>query len=118
MNRQMEKNHSDFEAAEDGKGGDKNASVVPIHENVVRNFTNVEIFDAGDKNEEDCLGWITIMEKCDTNLREKLRNGNPTLDERKKIATGIRAGLDYLKKVGIIHYDRKLENFLLFVVNA
>ena len=87
--------------------------MVPIHENVVRNFANVEIFDAGDKNEEDCLGWITIMEKCETNLWEKLKNGKPTLEERKKIAKGIQAGLKYLKEVGINHLDRKLANFLL-----
>ena len=86
---------------------------VPIHENVIKNYVNVEIYDAGDKNKEDCLGWITIMEKCDTNLREKLKNGNPNFEERKKIAEGIRAGLEYLVKVGISHYDRKLANFLL-----
>ena len=86
---------------------------MPIHENVIRNFTNIEIFDACDGNNEDCIGWITIMELCETTLREKLKNGNLTLDERKKIATGIRAGLNYLEKIGIIHKDRKLENFLL-----
>ena len=94
-------------------GRDKNAAVVPIHENVVRNFANVEIFHAGDENEEDCLGWITIMEKCDGNLRQALRNGSPTLEERKKIAKGIETGLEYLEKVGIVHCDRKLANFLL-----
>ena len=73
------------------------ALVVPVHENIIRNFANIEIFDSGDKEEEDCLGWITIMEKCDGNLREKLKNGNPTLDERKKIATGIKFGLKYLE---------------------
>jgi serine/threonine protein kinase len=73
----------------------------------------VEIFDIGDKYEKDCLGWITIMEKCETNLRKALRNSSPTLEERKKIAKGIRAGLEYLKEVGIEHYDKKLANFLL-----
>ena len=53
------------------------------------------------------------MEKCDENLREKLKKGNPTLEERKKIAIGIRSGLEYLRKVGIEHYDQKLANFLL-----
>ena len=87
--------------------------VVPVHENIIRNFANIEIFDSGDKEEEDCLGWISIMEKCDGNLREKLKNGNPTLDERKKIATGIKSGLNYLDEVGIDHFDKKLANFLL-----
>ena len=87
--------------------------MVPMHENVVKNFANVEIFDADDENEEDCLGWITIMEKCETNLREKLRNGSLTLEERKNIAKGIRAGLEYLDLVRISHYDKKLANFLL-----
>ena len=63
--------------------------MVPIHRNVVRNFANIEIFDAGDRNKEDCLGWITIMEICDSNLWNKLKRGNPTLHERKKIAEGI-----------------------------
>ncbi|CBY15060.1 unnamed protein product [Oikopleura dioica] len=101
---------SDFEKATKNRSDD--ALVVPVHENVIRNFANIEIFDSGDKEEEDCLGWISIMEKCDGNLREKLKNGNATLDERKKIATGIKSGLEYLKKVGIFHCDKKLANFL------
>ena len=44
---------------------------------------------------------------------DKLKNGNPSLAERKKIAEGIQAGLKYLDKVGILHLDRKLANFLL-----
>ncbi|CBY43496.1 unnamed protein product, partial [Oikopleura dioica] len=71
---------SDFGTATDNKKD--HALVVPVHENVIRNFANIEIFDSGDEKEEDCLGWITIMEKCDGNLREKLKSGNPTLDER------------------------------------
>ena len=89
------------------------ALVVPVHENIIRNFANIEIFDSGDEEEEDCLGWISIMEKCDGNLREKLKNGNATLKERKKIATGIKSGLRYLEEVGINHRDKKLANFLL-----
>ncbi|CBY39013.1 unnamed protein product [Oikopleura dioica] len=89
------------------------ALVVPVHENIICNLANIEIFDSGDAEEEDCLGWITIMEKCDGNLREKLKNGNATLDERKNIATCIKSGLDYLEEVGIYHRDKKLANFLL-----
>ena len=85
---------------------------MPIHENVVRHYANIEIFDSGDKN-EDCLGWITIMEKCDGNLRTKLENDNLELEERKKIAKGLKIGFGYLEKIGINHKDRKLENFLL-----
>ena len=87
-----------------------NAAVVPIHENVIKIFANVEIFD---ENEEDCIGWITIMEKCEGNLRQKLKNDKLDLGQRKKIATGIQAGLKYLENVGIVHKDKKLANFLL-----
>ena len=86
---------------------------MPIHENVVRNFANIELFHVCDDNEEDCLGWITILEKCDSNLRTELKNGSLDLHERKTIAKGIEAGIRYLRKVGIYHFDLKLENFLL-----
>ncbi|CBY38949.1 unnamed protein product [Oikopleura dioica] len=102
---------SDFGTATDNE--EDAALVVPVHKNVIRNFANIEIFDSGDEEEEDCLGWITIMEKCDGNLREKLKNGNATLKERKKIATGIKSGFEFLRKVGINHSDKKLANFLL-----
>ena len=86
---------------------------MPIHENIVQNFANIELFQLDDENEEDCLGWITILEKCDTNVRNELKNENLDLAERKKIAIGLKNGFRYLEKVGITHYDRKLENFLL-----
>jgi len=71
----------------------------------------VEIYD---ENKEDCLGWITIMEKCDEmNLRKRLKKEDLDLTERKKIAIGIQAGFQYLEDVKIFHYDRKLANFLL-----
>ncbi|CBY19293.1 unnamed protein product [Oikopleura dioica] len=98
-------------SAEDENEDDK--SVVPIHENIVKNYANVELFKIDDENEEDCLGWITILEKCDTNLRNELKNENLDLEERKKIAIGLKNGFDYLEEVGIYHFDRKLENFLL-----
>ncbi|CBY40045.1 unnamed protein product [Oikopleura dioica] len=103
--------HVHFEKAEDNNNDNK--AVVPIHENVVQNFANIEIFQIDDNNEEDCLGWITILEKCDKNIRNELKNDNLDLEERKKIAIGLKNGFDYLDKVGIMHYDKKLENFLL-----
>ena len=53
------------------------------------------------------------MEKCDGNVRTELKNENLDLEERKKIAIGLKNGFDYLEKVGIWHFDKKLENFLL-----
>ena len=46
---------------------------MPVHENIVQNYANVEIFQIDDENEEDCLGWITILEKCETNVRNELK---------------------------------------------
>ncbi|CBY15343.1 unnamed protein product [Oikopleura dioica] len=100
-----------FEKAEDDNEDEK--AVVPIHENIVQNFANIELFQNDDENEEDCLGWITILEKCDGNVRTELKNETLNLEERKKIAIGLEAGFDYLENVGIWHFDRKLENFLL-----
>ena len=86
---------------------------MPIHKNIVQNYANVELFQIDDKDQEDCLGWITILEKCDGNVRTELKKETLDLKERKKIADGLVNGFDYLKKVGISHRDRKLENFLL-----
>ena len=86
---------------------------MPFHENIVQNYANVELFQIDDENEKDCLGWITILEKCDGNIRTELKNENLDLEERKKIAKGLKNGFKYLEKVGIYHYDKKLENFLL-----
>ena len=88
-------------------------SVVPIHENIIRNYANFELFGDCDKNEEDCLGWITVMEKCERDLEKALKKDDLNFDERKKIATGIKAGFEYLEEIDIQHCDRKLSNFLL-----
>ena len=102
----------DFEAAvEKEKSGNENQ--MPKHENVIKNFVNVELFHKKDKNQEDCLGWITIMEKAGEDLRSILKKEKIGIDERKKIADGIFNGFVYLKKIGIDHYDLKLENILL-----
>ena len=86
---------------------------MPIHKNVIRNYVNVEIFYNEDSEKEDCVGWITIMEKADEDLRTVLKEERIDIGERKNIATGILDGLVYLVKVGIVHLDRKLENVLL-----
>jgi serine/threonine protein kinase len=55
------------------------------------------------------------MELCETDLRKLLkeRNENLTLEERKKIAIGVKKGHDYLEDVGIRHRDMKPENVLI-----
>jgi len=67
---------------------------------------NVELYDSGEMNEEDCLGWITIMEKCESNLREKLKKDELDLKKTKK-------DCERNTKIGIKHKDRKLANYLL-----
>ena len=86
---------------------------IPKHENVIKNFVNVELFHKKDKNQEDCLGWITIMEKAGKDLRTTLKEEKIGIEERKKIAEGILKGFVYLEKIGINHYDLKLENILM-----
>ena len=53
------------------------------------------------------------MEKCEHNLRNELKKDHLDLKQRKKIAKGIKSGFEYLEEIGIDHFDRKLENFLL-----
>ena len=102
----------DFDTATD-KEKSKNESQMPKHENVIRNFVNIELFHKNDSKQEDCLGWITIMEKAGEDLRTILKEEKVGIDERKKIAEQLMNGLNYLKKIGILHLDRKLSNFLL-----
>jgi serine/threonine protein kinase len=86
---------------------------IPKHENVIKNFANVELFHKKDENQEDCLGWITIMEKAGEDLRKILKEEKIGIEERKKIAEGILNGFIYLANVGVNHFDRKLENILM-----
>ena len=74
---------------------------------------NVELFHKKDKNQEDCLGWITIMEKAGEDLRTILKEEKIGIEDRKKIADGIANGLVYLAEIGITHFDQKMENILL-----
>jgi serine/threonine protein kinase len=53
------------------------------------------------------------MEKAGEDLRKILKEEKIEIDERKKIAEGIGNGFVYLNKIGINHYDRKLENILI-----
>ncbi|CAG5105204.1 Oidioi.mRNA.OKI2018_I69.chr1.g1920.t1.cds [Oikopleura dioica] len=99
---------------------EKNAlqrEVVPYHPNIIRHFVNFEIFDSCDF-ESDCLGWITVMELCNSNLREKIKipKNEPEylgMSKRKRIAIGVKKGFEYLSSIGIWHCDVKPENVLL-----
>ena len=75
---------------------------------MIRNFANFEI-----KEERECVGWVTIMEKCDSDLRSLLKEEKLNLEQRKRVAVGVRSGEEYLGKVGIYHYDKKAENILV-----
>jgi len=86
---------------------------MPKHENIIKNFVNIELFHKKDLKKEDCLGWITIMEKAKEDLRTVLKGEKIGIEKRKKIAEGILDGFVYLGEIGIGHYDRKLENILL-----
>ena len=97
---------------------DEDEECIPKHENVIRNFCNIEIFHnedrtGGNRTGEDCLAWITIMEKGETNLFKYLETENRDIDERKRILKGILEGWSYLHSIGIAHYDMKLENIML-----
>ena len=74
---------------------------------------NIELFHKEDANLEDCVGWITIMEKAGEDLRTILKEEKIGIEDRKKIGEGIWKGFYYLEKIGIEHYDRKLENILV-----
>jgi len=86
---------------------------MPKHKNIIKNFVNIELFHKKDLKKEDCIGWITIMEKADEDLRIVLKDEKIAIEKRKKIAEGIFDGFVYLENIGIGHYDQKLENILL-----
>ena len=44
---------------------------MPFHENIVYHLANIQFY----LNDES-VGWITIMEKCDSDLRSRLRRGD------------------------------------------
>ena len=86
---------------------------MPKHENIIKNFVNIELFHKKDLKKVDCIGWITIMEKAEEDLRTVLKEEKIGIEKRKKIAGGINDGFVYLEEIGIGHFDRKLENILL-----
>ena len=90
----------------------KEQNRMPKHTNVIKNYVNFEFFLKEDFNQEDCLGWITIMEKADGTLREILKK-ETTIRERINMAEGIWRGHCYLEEIGISHFDFKLDNVLL-----
>ncbi|CBY10826.1 unnamed protein product [Oikopleura dioica] len=90
-----------------------NENQMPMHKNIIKNFINIELFHKKDLKKEDCIGWITIMEKADEDLRTVLKAEKIGIQKRKKIAEGIVDGFIYLNKIGIYHFDKKLENVLL-----
>ena len=53
------------------------------------------------------------MEKCESDLRRRLKREDLTLEERKKIAIRVEEGRKYLWSVGFLHCDQKPENILL-----
>ncbi|CBY14413.1 unnamed protein product [Oikopleura dioica] len=93
------------------KSGKENQ--MPKHKNIIKNFVNIELFHKKDVKKEDCIGWITIMEKADEDLRTVLKKEKIGIEKRKKIAEGILVGIVHLQNIGIWHCDRKLENILL-----
>jgi hypothetical protein len=64
----------------------KKENLIPKHENVIKNFVNIELFHKEDSKKQDCLGWITIMEKGGEDLRKTLKKEKIGIEERKKIA--------------------------------
>ena len=50
-------NYLDFDQAikKEESGNEKQ---MPKHENVIRNFVNIELFHKKDSEKKDCLGWI------------------------------------------------------------
>jgi len=101
---------SDFEVANEMN---EKTDTMPFHANIVRNFGNIEIYHKEDVEHKDCIGWITLMEKCNGYLRKKLRAETLSLQERKEIALGIQKGTKYLLQIGIEHNDLKPDNILL-----
>ena len=53
------------------------------------------------------------MEKCESDLRSRLKREDLSLEERKKIAFEVREGWKFLGSIGIVHLDQKPENILL-----
>jgi serine/threonine protein kinase len=53
------------------------------------------------------------MKKAGEDLRTILKEDKIGIEERKKIAEGIANGDEYLEKIGISHFDQKMENILM-----
>jgi len=91
----------------------KEGNQIPRHVNIIRNIFNIEIFHKEDLQQNDCIGWITVMEKAEEHLRTILKEENISINRRKIIATKVLNGFKYLTSIGLNHYDFKMENILL-----
>ena len=91
----------DFQPAhkDDDKDDERYHNSIPMHENVIQNYANIELFHKADVDKKDCIGWITIMEKASDNLRSLLKDNKKNLEERKKIASGFLNGRNYLSDI-------------------
>jgi len=87
---------------------------MPRHQNIIEHHFNVELFHSNDFASEDPIGWITVMDYGNFTLREKLRENNLQLEERKKIYEGIVNAYEYLGSVGVTYFDLKPENVVIF----
>ena len=79
---------------------------MPKHKNIIKNFVNIELFHKKDLKKEDCIGWITIMEKAEEDLRTILKEEKIGIEKRKKIAGGILDGFVYFQNIGINHLTK------------
>jgi hypothetical protein len=61
------------EDEKDDKKYEEKHNQIPKHKNVIKNYVNFELFHKKDK--EDCVGWVTVMEKADrTGVTENYRS--------------------------------------------
>jgi serine/threonine protein kinase len=110
-------NRSDFAKARDkawdkDENDEKKHNQMPKHKNVIKNYVNFELFHKKDVDKEDCLGWVTVMEKANGTLKTILKQ-ETDIDDRIDMAEVIWSGFSYLEKIGIEHFDFKIDNVLL-----
>ena len=92
---------------------------MPKHKNIIKNFVNIELFHKNDLKQEDCIGWITIMEKAEEDLRTVLKEENgewqiPAELKNKIISEGGEA-LVFSEKFGIFETAVRIQIFDSFL---